>query len=262
MASREDLERITSALSAARDVVAGIAPASLNVRTKTGGDPVSAADLAVDTLLRERLPGEGEGWLSEETADDGARLARRRVWVVDPLDGTKEFLAGIPEWAISVGLVEDGVATAGGVCNPALGMMVVGGIGHGVQVNGAQVPPLSGEKALRGARVLASRTETGRGEWARFAGASFDVVPTGSVAWKLALLAAGRADATWTLTPKHEWDVAAGVALVLAAGGAVFGLDGRSLPFNRPHPRLPGLVACAPGLEPELRALLGTPALP
>ena len=255
-----DLEKIERALHEARRVVAAIAPDALDVRTKSGGDPVSAADLAVDRLLRALLPEEGEGWLSEETADDGARLSRRRVWVVDPLDGTKEFIAGIPEWAISVGLVEDGEATAGGVCNPALGVVVVGGLGHGVRVDGAPLPPLA-PRSLSGARVLASRSETGRGEWARFTGGAFDVVPVGSVAWKLALVAAGRADATWTLTPKHEWDVAAGAAMVRAAGGTVFGLDGGPLRFNLPSPRVSGLVACAPGLEAEVRALLGTPAL-
>ena len=255
MASPHDLDRISTALAAARKVLASIEGAPRQVRAKGGGDPVTDADTAVDTCLRALLPAPGEGWLSEESADDGDRLARRRVWIVDPLDGTREFLAGIPEWVISVGLVEDGEPTAGGVCNPTQGTVIVGALGHGVRVDGEPSPPLSAERSLAGATVLASRSETRRGEWARFAEAAFEVVPTGSVAWKLALVAIGRADATWTLTPKHEWDVAAGAALVRAAGGAVFGLDGRQPRFNLAVPRLPGP-------EPEIRSLLGIPALP
>jgi myo-inositol-1(or 4)-monophosphatase len=255
MATREDVERIGAALAAAREVLAGIPFGSMAIGAKGGGDPVTEADTAVDACLRALLPRAGEGWLSEESADDPSRLKARRVWIVDPLDGTKEFVAGVPEWAISVGLVEDGEATAGGVCNPAAGATVVGGVGLGLRVEGCPAAELSVTK-LRGADVLASRTEVGRGEWARYEGAPFRVVPVGSVAWKLALVAAGQAGATWTLSPKHEWDVAGGVALVRAAGGAVFGLDGQAPRFNRERPRLPGLVACASGLERELRAML------
>jgi myo-inositol-1(or 4)-monophosphatase len=107
--------------------------------------------------------------------------------------------------------------------------------------------------------VLASRTEVGRGEWARYASALFRVVPMGSVAWKLGLVAAGRAAATWTLSPKHEWDVAAGVALVRAAGGVVAELDGSEPRFNRPRPKLSGLLAGGPDLLPAIReAVSGT----
>lgn len=258
MPSREDLGRIAEALAAARDLVAALPHAARSARAKQGGDPVTELDTQMDARLRALLPRAGEGWLSEETADDGARLTARRVWVVDPLDGTKEFVAGIPEWAISIGLVEEGEAVAGGVCNPAAGVTVVGAVGLGIEVTGA-MPRSTGARALRDAEVLASRSEVKRGEWARFASHPFLVVPLGSVAWKLARVAAGLADATWTLSPKHEWDVAGGAALVRAAGGAVLGLDGKSPHFNRSQPWLPGLVACAPGLEAEVRALLGLP---
>jgi myo-inositol-1(or 4)-monophosphatase len=254
--TREDLRRIAEALQASREVAASLPEAALSARSKEGGDPVTELDTRVDACLRDLLPRDGEGWLSEETADDRARLRARRVWVVDPLDGTKEFVAGVPEWAISIGLVEDGEAVAGGICNPAAGITVVGAVGHGIEVTGA-APGGAPARSLRGAHVLASRSEVKRGEWARFAGAPFEVVPVGSVAWKLAKVAAGLADATWTLSPKHEWDVAGGAALVRAASRRVFGLDGRSPRFNRPDISLPGLVACTPELEPEVRALLG-----
>lgn len=256
MATPEDLERIEAALSEAQEVLGRLRTGALAVAAKEGGDPVTEADTAIDACLRRRLPRAGEGWLSEESVDDPSRLAARRVWIVDPLDGTKEFVAGIPEWAISVALVEDGEATAGGICNPAAGVTVVGAAGLGVRVDGRSVETVTATR-LEGMDVLASRSEVGRGEWARFESAPFRVVPMGSVAWKLALVAAGRAAATFTLCPKHEWDVAGGAALVRAAGGTVLGLDGEVPRFNRPGTRLPGLVACAASLTPALRTLLG-----
>jgi myo-inositol-1(or 4)-monophosphatase len=251
----EDLERVERALDHASRILRGFQPASLAVERKVGGDLVTAADRAVNESLRKSLPGAGEGWLSEETVDDASRLARRRVWVVDPLDGTREFLAGIPEYCISIGLVEEGDAVAGGICNPASGELFVGAVGEGLRLNGRAVRARE-RRALEGASVLASRSEVGRGEWQRFEDGPFQIRPVGSVAYKLALVAAGLADATWTLTPKHEWDVAAGVALVRAAGGEAFRPDRAQLSFNRPEPLLTGLAACAPGLATALRDLL------
>jgi myo-inositol-1(or 4)-monophosphatase len=253
---RQDLERIAGALERARAVLEPIRSRALRVDRKAGGDPVTEADRAVDAALRAVLVRPGEGWLSEETADDPARLGAVRVWIVDPLDGTREFVAGIPEWCVSVGLVEDGKPVAGGILNPVTGELVLGAAGIGVQANGAPVAPARREE-LSGAVVLASRSETNRGEWRRFAGAPFIVRPVGSVAYKLALVAVGLADATWTLVPKHEWDVAAGVALVLAAGGEVALPDGTAPSFNRRDPLLPGLVATRPGLMPAVRSFLG-----
>jgi myo-inositol-1(or 4)-monophosphatase len=217
------------------------------------GDPLTEADLAVDAVLRKMLPRPGEGWLSEETADDPERLGHGRCWVVDPIDGTREFVQGIPEWCISVGLVEDGVAVAGGILNPATGERVVGSLETGVTLNGTPLPPLE-DRSLAGARVYASRSEVGRGEWERFGGAPFEVVPCGSVAYKLALVAAGRCDATWTLVPKHEWDVAAGAALVRAAGLTVIHADGKEPRFNRETPLLSDFLAGPARLLQEFRA--------
>jgi myo-inositol-1(or 4)-monophosphatase len=110
---------------------------------------------------------------------------------------------------------------------------------------------------IRGALVLASRSETRRGEWERFFSTPISVRNVGSVAYKLGLVAAGLADATWTLVPKNEWDVAAGAALVLAAGGSVFGVDGAPVRFNQADPLLSGFIATAPGIEAGVRDLLG-----
>ena len=255
MARPEDLDRIARALREASRILISRFRSGLAVRRKEGGDPVTEADDASNDALRRILPVEGEGWLSEETADDPARLQARRVWVVDPLDGTREFVDGVPEWCVSVGLVEDGEAVAGGISNPATGETVIGGAGIGVRRNGEPVT-VARRPSLDGAAVLASRSEVARGEWERYRGAPFRVRALGSVAYKLGLVASGLADATWTLVPKHEWDVAAGTALVRAAGGAVWLPSGEPLRFNRASPRLPGLIAASAALADAVGAFL------
>lgn len=252
MTRKDDVARIREALAAAAEAVRPFTPGEVEYDEKSSrGDPVTAADLAVDRVLRELLPQPGEGWLSEETADSPDRIERDRVWVVDPLDGTREFVDGIPEWCISVGLVEDGVPVAGGIYAPPVGLLVVGAREIGVTVNGRPAG-MTGRQTLEGAVVLASRSEWTRGEWDRYDG-SFEIVPCGSVAYKLARVAAGLADATWTLVPKHEWDVAAGAALVASAGGTLLHADGSAPRWNQPDPRLPDFLAGRATLLDEFR---------
>lgn len=230
-------------------------PGKVEAEKKAGGDPVTKADNAVDDLLRQLLPRDGESWLSEETTDDLKRLDASRVWVVDPLDGTKEFVLGIPEWCVSIGYVEDGVPIAGGIFNPQSGETIIGGRGEGVVYNG-EPRAMSTRKKLDGAVVLGSRSESKRGEWDLFDDAPFTVRPMGSVAYKLGLVAAGNADATWTVVPKNEWDVAAGVALVLAAGGVAYEPDGTPRVFNSRDPLLTGLVAHPKSLGADVKPVV------
>lgn len=255
MSRTDDLKRIGQALSRAAEVLERFTPGEIAHRVKSKGDPVTEADEAVDAALRSSLPQPGEGWLSEETVDDLSRLECARTWIVDPVDGTKEFVQGIPEWCVSVGLVEGDQPVAGGILVPSRDLTIVGSLETGVTVNGepAQVRPHVG---LDGVTVLASRSEVKRGEWDRFSDAPFGVEPMGSVACKMALVAAGLADATWTLVPKNEWDVAGGTALVRAAGGAVWRPDGQPLRFNQPKTLLPGLLATPAGIERHVREYL------
>jgi myo-inositol-1(or 4)-monophosphatase len=242
MQRETDLKRIETALLQAAEVVRSFPMGATPAERKGKNDIVTAADHAINRLLTDILPQQGDGWVSEETADDPVRLDKRRVWIVDPLDGTREFVEGIPEWCVSIGLVEDGKPVAGGILNPATGQLFLGSVETGVTLNGKSVSMRAGEK-LDDLLILASRSEVKRGEWEPFAKSPFTVKPLGSVAYKLALVAAGLADATWTLTPKHEWDLAGGVALLHAARGVVKKLDGDAPLFNRSKLLLDGLLA-------------------
>ncbi len=247
------LERIEAGIEAARTVFARFTPGAIETEYKIGHDPVTEADRAVDAVLRQNLLREGEGWLSEETVDDQTRLDKSRVWVVDPLDGTREFVQGIPEFCVSIGYVENGRAVAGGICNPATNETIIGAIDCGVTYNGKPAKP-SQRTTLKGSLILASRSEVKRGEWQQFQSGEYQIRPMGSVAYKLGLVAAGLADVTFTLTPKNEWDVAAGAALVASAGGFVSTLENTPLQCNRKNPLLTGLLASGPFLREELLA--------
>ena len=238
----DDLKRIDAALHRAREALEQFTPGAIASKAKAGGDPVTDADLLIDEIMKDELLHDGEGWLSEETADDTDRLRHSRVWVVDPVDGTREFVDGIPEWCVSIGLVVDGAPVAGGILAPAADHLILGAVGHGVTLNGEPVSTTP-KAAIEGALVLASRSEVKRGEWERFFKTPVSIRNMGSVAYKLGLVGAGLADATWTLVPKHEWDVAGGAAVVIAGGGEVRFLDGSQPVFNQPNPKLTGFLA-------------------
>ena len=142
--SAETLERIHAALEAGREVLNRFTPGAIEAEYKAGHDPVTEADRAVDAMLKKHLLREGEGWLSEETIDDHSRLSKQRVWVVDPLDGTREFVQGIPEFCVSIAMVENGVPIAGGICNPATDELILGARDTGVTYNGSPAQPAPG----------------------------------------------------------------------------------------------------------------------
>ena len=226
------------------------------VGSKGRDNPVTSADLEADAALREHLSGAFPeyGWLSEETTDDGLRLSRRRVWIVDPLDGTKEFIKGIPEFVVAIALAEDGVPVLGVTYNPIKRELFWAARGAGCYLDGTPVH-VTDAAGLTGAVVLASRSETARGEWRAYQG-QIVANPIGSVAYKLALVAAGKADATFTATPKSEWDIASGAALLAEAGGVMTDIHGHPIRFNRKQVKLDGFVAAGPALHAALSRLL------
>lgn len=241
----EDLERAREGLARAAAILRAHASDDVPYQLKGGHSPVTEADLEVDRMLRDLLPSPGDGWLSEETEDDARRLSCRRVWVVDPLDGTRSFVIGRPEYSTSIALLVDGEPVLGAIGNPATGFEVSGAMGLGTVVEGD--PGLVWPRPDAVHRVLVSRSEWKRGEWAHLDAAGCTALPMGSVAYKLALVAGGAADATLTMQPKHEWDVAAGAALVRAAGGEVWLPRGGHLLWNRNRPRFLSFAAAKAG---------------
>ncbi|MEA2627242.1 MAG: monophosphatase [Candidatus Binatota bacterium] len=255
------MKELEVAISAAR--AAGAAIRSLygsGVEVIEKGDrtesPLTAADTRSNEIIRAAVGAAfpADGWLSEETEDSRERLELRRVWIVDPLDGTREFVREIPELAVAIALVEDGAPIVGVTYNPIRDEIFAAARGTGATRNGEPIR-VSDRTSLADAVLLASRSEDARGEWDRFKG-RFRVELTGSVAYKLALVGAGRADATFTLTPKSEWDVASSVCIIEAAGGRVTDLEGNPLRFNRENTRLAALVASNGKLHSQLLAIV------
>ena len=256
---RELAERAARAAGA---IVRRYYESGVGVAEKGPDNPVTRADLeanaCIGALVAAAFP--DDGWLSEETADSTERLARRRVWVVDPLDGTKEFIQHIPEFCVCVALVEDGRPVVAVEYNPAADRIYTAVRGQGATVNGAPAR-VSTTAHVPDAVVLASRSEDKRGEWDAFKD-RVHVQLTGSVAFKLAELSTGAGDATFTLTPKNEWDICAGTLLVEEAGGRVTGLDGQPLRFNQPSPLRPGMIVSNGVLHDGLLALIREVAPP
>ncbi len=257
---QKDLERIVAALDAGGKIYRARSKGNVRVHKKRSGDAVTDVELQVNKLLFEMLVEDGDGWLSEEDVDNEDRLRCSRVWLVDPLDGTIEYVAGIPEWCISIALMEGGELVAAGILNPQTDELIYGSREVGIVCRNGQAHSAEMKIPPREALVLASRSEVKRGEWKRFSQGPFQTLAVGSVAYKLALVAAGKADATWTLVPKSEWDVAAGVALLQFAQGHLLTTEGLPPTFNRKNTRFPGLIGfSAAGLDrlrPFLKSLL------
>lgn len=218
---------------------------------KNNYSPVTTADLEANTVLKESLLGffPSYGWLSEETVDDLARLKKKRVWIVDPLDGTKEFINGIPEYVVSVALVENGITILAAVFNPITQDLFFAEKNKGAFLNGNRI--FCNDTLKSKVEVLASRSEIKRGDWQRFENC-FDVKLMGSIAYKLALIAAGKSDATFSLEPRSEWDIAAGVLLVQEAGGIIHDLYKKPFIFNQKNVRVSGIFACSKSAYPAV----------
>lgn len=210
---------------------------------KGPGQIVTEADIAVDRHLHQRLIGArpGDGWLSEEREDDGSRRRQRRLWVVDPIDGTRSFANGVGEFTISVALLVDNEPALASVLNPVTSEHFQAAVGKGAFLDGKPLVP-QGQTAIDGASLLASSGEMRKRRWDQaIPEAAFTTI--GSLAYKLALVAAGRFSGLISLRSCHDWDIAAAV-LLLRESGAFIG-DGEGLPIHLNKPSLiqQGLVA-------------------
>ncbi|MEL6607558.1 MAG: 3'(2'),5'-bisphosphate nucleotidase CysQ [Pseudomonadota bacterium] len=260
-ADAADLELLIRAARQAGDVACGFFRSDPTVWDK-GGDagPVTEADLAVNTRLDAELRGARPdyGWLSEETEDGSARLQTQRVFIIDPIDGTRAFIEGADHWAHSLAVVDDGVVVAGVVYLPVLDRLFAAVRGGGATCNGDAIA-VSGRADLDSGQVLSNKANF-RPEYWREGPPPVDRKFRSSLAYRLALVAEGQFDAMLTLRATWEWDVAAGSLIVTEAGGQACTASGDAPVFNRPSAALPGLIAGTPG---TVRALMAYgPQLP
>jgi myo-inositol-1(or 4)-monophosphatase len=223
---------------------------------KSRNDPVTLADIEADRAIRAHLSRvfPEDGLLSEESDDDLVRLSRQRVWLVDPMDGTREFTKRLPEFAVSIALARGGEPVVGVIVNPLADSEIWATRGGGSFRDGRRLH-LRECSRLEQAHAVASRSELARGELAgRLAGLA-SLRAMGSIAWKLAVIASGEADFTYSLAPKNEWDICAGDLVLREAGGCYVDVAGRPRHYNQRATRIePGMLGGSPALVDAFRA--------
>jgi myo-inositol-1(or 4)-monophosphatase len=250
MAYERELERALAAAREAGDIVRRHYERGTRAWEKSEDNPVTLADLEADAAIRAHLSEAfpDDGILSEEMVSDGSRLAKSRVWIVDPMDGTKEFTRRIPEFAVSIALTEDGEPVVGVIHNPVADVTVWATRGGGAFRDGKAVR-VSTCSRLEKAVVIASRTEISRDKFAPYEDWFGELRPVGSIAWKLACVACGDGDLNISFAPKNEWDVCAGDVVVREAGGVYTDFDGATRRYNQARTSIAaGMGAGAPSL--------------
>ena len=236
-----DRERLAQAMQDAGAIGLKFFRGTFKSWTKGKGDsPVSEADIAINDLLHQRLPMPGDGWLSEESENDPTRLDASRVWVVDPIDGTRAFIAGREDWSISAALVEAGRPVVAAVFAPASGELLVATKGSGAACNGAPIAA-SGGTGLDGARVAGPKRLL---DWIASRHPTLVAMPrVHSLALRLVRVAQAKLDGAIAGGSASDWDLAAADLLVHEAGGVMTTLDGNALRYNQTVPTHGVLVA-------------------
>lgn len=251
---REELTVLCEALRRAGARAMQLAADGFETHIKKDRSPVTSADLEVNRLVQEwvsqRFP--DDGWLSEELPDNPERLHKQRVWIIDPIDGTKAFIKRLPQFCISVGLVQDGRPVLGAIYNPSTDELFTAMRGDGARLNDQPIraTPTASLRPL----ILVSSTELENGKLAHIVSEA-ECQPMNSIAYALALVADGRVDAAVTYERENEWDLAAGTLMVEEAGGLVLDGSGNALLFNRPTPVFQGLMAAGPGAQERVGLL-------
>ena len=248
----EDDALLRQAVCAAGELALTYFRQQIIVKTKPDGSEVSETDLAVNEALKLALltPRPSYGWLSEESEDDRGRVKSRRVWIIDPIDGTNAFLRHLPEWTISAALVEDGAPVLGVVFNPAKQECFHAVRGRVTTLNGHRIS-VSTQRTLEGARLIASGGLFKKRIW-KEPWPEVETKWVNSVAYRLALVASGDADATVSLSGKSEWDIAAAQLILEEAGGVITDHHGEPLGYNRTNPRFKSIIAAPPKLHDAL----------
>ncbi|OQW57461.1 MAG: hypothetical protein A4S17_04435 [Proteobacteria bacterium HN_bin10] len=248
-----DLELMEAAVREAGALARELSMKPLEIQSKGEAGPVTNVDKAVDAMLELKLLSQRPdyGWLSEETPDKPEyRIGKPRTFMLDPIDGTAALIGKFPQWTISAGLIEEGRAVAGVIYNPMTDEFFAGAVGHGARLNGRPIK-VSEASAIEGARMIGQKSRFADRRWSAN-WPKMEIIERQSIAYRLALVAAGMGDATLLFGWKHDWDVAAGAAIVEAAGGAVSDLWGGALSFNNDIPRVPGVAAAGARLHPLL----------
>ena len=250
---KEDLSLLEAAVREAGHIARKFYGGDYKRWNKEGGSPVTEADLAVNKLLHDRLTSARPdyGWLSEENPDDPARLGRRQVFVIDPIDGTIAFLKNRPHFTICAAIVVDGRPCCGVVYNPISDELYSARLGAGAHRNGGAIH-VGHRDRLEGCALLGDRTQFLQAPWP-----PMHVQNRNSVAYRLVLVADGSADASVSLTAKRDWDLAAADVILHEAGGLLTDTSGAVLIYNRPVTKQASLIAANPGLHAQIVKLLG-----
>lgn len=225
---------------------------------KTEGDPyLTEADLALDAYLKQAVTQKypADGWLSEETKTDASNLARPRCWIVDPIDGTRDFINRTGDFTISIGLVENGKPVLGCVVAPMHDQVFTGVVGAGAWLNDKPARLNTPPAHLADALCDTSKRDTVKGLWKPFEG-KLKLKQVGSIAYKLVRPVAGLSDLTISLTPKNLWDGCGGHAVAEAAGLKVCDLYGKPITYTPQNLFMEGIIACPASLYPAIRAML------
>ncbi len=252
-----ELDVVVEAVRRAGTRVMELADQGFETHRKADLSPVTSADLAVNDILRETLMKHfpTDGWMSEESPDTPERLNKSRVWIIDPIDGTSYFVKGIPQYSISVALVEDQQPILGVVYNPATEELFSAEKGKGLHLNEKRVA--FNQAASEPLTILVNPSRLNRDEFTVYKDHA-TLQPMGSIAYSLALVAAGQADGTINFDPLHEWDIAAGWLLVEEGQGTVSDSLRNSLSFNQPDPISHGVIAARFGAQELFEALIAS----
>jgi myo-inositol-1(or 4)-monophosphatase len=252
-----ELTTLVEAIHTAGAKVRELVQTGFDVQKKSDRSPVTTVDHEVNHILHEMQRREFplDGWLSEESPDDPARLANRRVWIVDPIDGTKALVNRIPEFCISAALIERGAPIVAAILNPSTEELFTAVRGGGLFLNGMRMTPSPTHDVHPVIMVNAWEIRIGR--WSKLAETA-RCRPMHSIAHALALVAAGRVQAALTIEPENEWDLAAGVLLIKESGGDVSDAAGKPFTFNQAAPRFRGVIAVAATADKNLYVDLQT----
>ena len=243
-----DLDLILAAAQEAGELIMKRRAAGLTVEYKHGGSPVTDADMAADALLKDRLLSARPdyGWLSEETADNADRLAKTRIFLVDPIDGTRAYVRGRPWFAVSIAVVDDGAPVAGVVLAPDLDETYTAVAGGGAFLNGRPIAP-SARTELEDAAMVGDKALFTHPAWPT-PWPPMRIESRNSLAYRICLVASGAFDAAVSPARKSDWDLGAADLVAREAGARICDRHGRAFVYNRPDPSQAGLVAAAPGL--------------